>query len=157
MVRCPPACVNTIFTCHRGSSWMPGALSSTLGVTDGLTRLSLSVATDGASMEKAFFLPSTDVLHRLCQTPESTMSPALLCSNPATEGPSDGIPRRLLIVHSGHWRWKHAIEGVPHRARDAVPDVCRMVRSNRAASSSAPLACEVREVACALRCYLSRG
>jgi hypothetical protein len=55
MVRCSHACVNTIFTCHRGSSWMPGASSGTRGVTDGVSRLSLSVATDGAAWEKAFF------------------------------------------------------------------------------------------------------
>jgi hypothetical protein len=55
MVRGPPASVNILFTCHRGSSWMPGASSGTRGVTDGVSRLALSVAIDGASWEKAFF------------------------------------------------------------------------------------------------------
>ncbi len=55
MIRGPPAYVNIIFTCHRGSSWMPGASSGTRGVTDGVSRLSLSVATDEAAWEKAFF------------------------------------------------------------------------------------------------------
>jgi hypothetical protein len=157
MVRSPPAGVNIIFTCHRGSSWLPGASSGTRGVTDGGSRLSLSVATDEASVAQAFFLPRTCVLHRRCKAPASAMSPALRCSNAATAGPSVGIPRRLLIVHSGHGRWKHATVGVPHRARDAVPDVCRRVRRPRAASSSAPRAYEASEVACALRSYLARS
>jgi hypothetical protein len=55
MVRGPPAGVNLIFTCHRGSYGIPGASSGTRGVTDGLSRLFLSVATDGASWDKAFF------------------------------------------------------------------------------------------------------
>jgi hypothetical protein len=155
MVRGPPACVNTIFTCHRGFLVDARVSSGTRGVTDGWSRLSLSVATDGASVAQAFFLSSTYILHRLCKTPASTMSPALRCSNPATESPSDRLPRRLLIVHGEHWHWKYATEGVPHRARDAVPDVCRMVKPPRATSSSAPQACEASEIACALCSYLA--
>jgi hypothetical protein len=55
MVRGPSANVNIMFTCHRGSSWMPGASSRTRGVTDGVSRLALSIATDGAAWEQAFF------------------------------------------------------------------------------------------------------
>jgi len=55
MIRGSPAGVNTIFTCYRGSSWMPGASSGTRGVTDGWSRLALSVATAGASVDQAFF------------------------------------------------------------------------------------------------------
>jgi hypothetical protein len=97
------------------------------------------------------FISNIYFLHRRCKTLESIMSPVLICSNPATEGPSDGIPRRLLIVHGGHCRWKHATEGVPHRAPDTVPEACCILRPSRAASSSAPRACEASEVACALR------
>jgi hypothetical protein len=55
MIRGPPTCVNSIFTCHHGSSWMPGASSGKLGETDGSSKRSRSIATDGVSVAKACF------------------------------------------------------------------------------------------------------
>ena len=55
MVRGPLAGVNLIFTCHRGSYGIPGPSSGQRGVADRLSRLSLSVAPNGASVAKAFF------------------------------------------------------------------------------------------------------
>ena len=55
-VRGPPSCVNTIFPCHRDSSWMPGH-HRPVWRQDGWSRLSLSVATEGASVDTAFFSP----------------------------------------------------------------------------------------------------
>jgi hypothetical protein len=75
---------------------------------------------------------------RACTQRRACNSTALICVNPAKEGPSHGAPQKALIFPGCICRWKPATESVLSSPVDAVAGTGHMVRRHRAEEQSAP-------------------